>query len=360
MKVTALRTTVVYIPLDQPVRSAQSHVKSVACALVYLDTDAGITGEGYTFSINGKRIRLFEEMIQSLESVVVGLDPWATTQFIDKAWADVVFIGRKGLSLFGISAIDMALWDLKGKDAGQPIAKLLGGARTEVPLYASSGMWLSSSNDELKREATAFLRQGFKAMKMRVGNSDINLDVARVAAVREIIGPDIDLMVDASQSMDVSRALTLSRALSHFNLVWFEEPVPADDPAGLATVAAGSTMPIATGENAFTHIEFHTLLQMNSATVLMPDLHRVGGFSEMQRVAQMAKAKNAVISPHLFTEYSLQVVAGLSNTNYLEHVNWFAPLFENKLELKDGKAILPDRPGNGFPFSQRAIEKYRV
>lgn len=360
MRITRLRTALVDIPLPRPVRSVQSSIESVGCVLVYLDTDVGLTGEGFAFSINGKRLGLLHEMVRSLEPLVVGEDPWMTERFFARAWADCVFIGRRGVSLFGISAVDMAIWDLKGKDAGKPLHQLLGGVRDEVPVYASGGLWMSSSIEELVDQAEAFVAQGFTAVKMRIGSASAAEDVRRVRAVREAVGPDIRLMADATQSMTVPRAVALGRLLEPFALDWFEEPVPAEDPNGLAAVAGALDVPVATGENAFTRTEFHHLLEKRAASVLMPDLQRVGGFTEMARVAHTAHSYGVTVSPHLFTEYSVSVVAAFPNATWLEHTTWFAPLFDDTLEMTGGLARVPVRPGNGFPFSSTAVDRYRI
>ena len=248
----------------------------------------------------------------------------------------------------------------RGKALGVSLGDLLGRKRDKIPAYASGGLWTSMSITELQAEAKSFLSQGFKAMKMRVGLPDIGEDVERVAAVRETIGNDIILMVDANQGLNVTKAIRLGRQLEKYNLAWFEEPVQAYDLAGSAVVANALDTPIASGETEYTRYGFHDMLEKKSADILMPDLERVGGVSEWLKVAHMAAAKDIPVSPHIFTEHSLQLCAAVSNVNYAEHMPWFTGLFKEKMELVDGEIIIPNRPGMSFSFDPDAVERFTI
>ena len=262
--------------------------------------------------------------------------------------------------MFALSALDMALWDARGKAFGQPIHRLLGSCRDTVPAYASGGLWLSADVDELVTEAKEFRRQGFRAMKMRVGSPRWQDDATRVEAVRDAIGPDCMLMVDANQGLTADRALRLGRALEGFDLGWFEEPLPAYDVVGHAALAAALDTPVATGESEYGRYGFRPLIEAKAADVLMPDLGRVGGVTEFVRVAHMAQAWDLPVSPHIFSEQSLQLCGAIENCGLLEHMPWFRPLFRERLELHDGHAVIPDRPGFGFTFDLDGLEKYRT
>jgi L-alanine-DL-glutamate epimerase-like enolase superfamily enzyme len=360
MKVTKLRTMAVQVPLEKPIRTAIHHNNNAGCLLVMLETDAGITGEGLLFTINGKRLAMLDEMVRSLEPLIIGRDPQFTERFWREAWGDTNFVGQSGVPVFGIAAIDCALWDIKGKAAGLPIYRLLGAYRDRVPTYASGGLWLSMTIDELVAETEAFRAQGFRAMKMRLGSPDPDTDIERVRAVRAAIGPGIALMADANQGLTVDRAIRLGRRLEEFNLTWFEEPLPAYDHEGEARVAAALDTPIASGETEYTRYGFRRMLELKSADVLMPDLERVGGVSEFVKVAHMAQAYDVPVSSHIFSEMSVQILGALANANYLEHMPWLAPLYQEQLEVKDGDAIVPERPGWGFTFDMTAAERFRM
>ena len=359
MRITRLRTTVVHLPLPKPILSAIFEIRSADCVLVFLETDAGLVGEGLVFSINDRRLDVIHAMVRSLEPLVVGLDPTRSGAFRARVWKEINFLGHKGVSILGLAAIETALWDLRGKQAGLNVARLLGACHDAVPAYASGGMWLSSSIEELQAEAAAFLAQGFKAMKMRLGKPDADEDIARVRAVRAAIGPDIKLMADANQQMTVPQAIRLGRRLEEFGLAWFEEPVPYWDHDGEAAIAAALDTPIASGETEHTHQGILDMLRRRSADILMPDLQRMGGPADFIKAGHLAEAFDIPLSSHLFSEMSLSLLAALPNAMFLEHMPWFEPIYRERIELDgNGNAIVPDRPGWGFAFDPEAIRRF--
>ena len=360
MKITGIRTIRLDVPMETPVATSIHQIRSIGYVLVLVDTDAEVTGEGYLFSISARHLEPMEAMVAGLGNSLIGEDGHAVEGLWHKLWREINFFGAKGISVFALSALDMALWDARGKALGQPIHRLLGSCRDTVPAYASGGLWLSASADELVAEAKEFRQQGFRAMKMRVGSPRWRDDAARVEAVRDAIGPDCMLMVDANQGLTTDRALRLGRALEGFDLGWFEEPVPAYDVAGHAALAAALDTPIATGESEYARYGFRPLIEAKAADVLMPDLGRVGGVTEFVRVAHMAQAWDLPVSPHIFPEHSLQLCGAIGNCDLLEHMPWFRPLFRERLELRNGRAVVPDRPGFGFTFDLEGLEKYRT
>jgi L-alanine-DL-glutamate epimerase-like enolase superfamily enzyme len=355
MKIIDVRTRMVSIPVEKSV--IEQDIRSIGCVLIFIDTDKEVTGESLLFTFGTKRLDVLNSMVLSLKSLVIGENPDYTERIWQKLWKELGFFGNKGIYLFGLSAIDMACWDVVGKAAGKPLYKLFGAYRDEVPAY-SSGLWLTQSIEELVVEARGFLSEGFRAMKMRIGKPRLEEDVERVRAVRQAVGPEVDLMVDANQRFTVEHAIRLGRKLEEFNLAWFEEPVPAYDIEGSARVAAALDVPIATGENEYTRYGFRHLLETKAADILMPDLARVGGFTELLKVAHMAEAYEVPISPHIFSEQSLQILGTIPNGTYLEYMPRFSPLYQEKLQFKDGWVVLPKRPGIGFTFSSDAMKSY--
>lgn len=359
MKITALRTQIVHLPLAKPILSAIFEIRSADCVLTWLDTDQGLTGEGLAFAINNQRLPVIHEMVRSLEPLLLGLDPTMAGAFHQRAWKELNFFGHSGVSIIGLAAVDNALWDLRGKAAGLNVSRLLGAVATSVPIYASGGLWLSSSIDELQQEADAFRASGFRAMKARIGNRDHAGDVARIRALREAVGPDIKLMVDANQQMTPPQALRMGRALEEFNLTWFEEPLPYWNHEGEAALAAALDTPIASGETVHTSRGMHEMLKLRAVDVLMPDLQRMGGPTEFLKAARLAEAHDIPVASHLFSEMSLSLLAALPNALFLEHMPWFASLYREQIELDaDGNAIVPDRPGWGFAFDPQAVRRF--
>ncbi len=360
MKITRLRTQVVHLPINPPILTAiLGSIRSADCVLTFLDTDEGVTGEGLVFSINNKRLPAIHEMIRQLEDLVVGLDPRQGGALNANAWSSLNFLGYEGVSIVGLAAIDNALWDLRGKAAGLNVAHLIGACRPSVPTYASGGLWLGSSIDALQKEARGFVDRGFKAMKTRVGPANPDQMVARVAAVREAIGPDIGLMVDANQQMSVKQAIRIGRMMEDLNLTWFEEPVICHDHQGEAEIRAALDTPIASGETVYTHRGVLRMLQAGAADVIMPDLQRMGGPTEFLKAGHLCEASHTPCASHLFPEMSLALLAGLPNGYYLEHMPWFEAIYRERIELdEDGNAIVPDRPGWGFSFDLDAAKHY--
>lgn len=356
MKVTAIETRTLTLMLPAPLGSALGQIDRCGVILVKLRTDQGITGENLIFTLNDRRTKVLRQMVDDLADVIVGHDAGHIAGFWARAWRSISFLGHKGVPVVGISAIDGALWDVLGKAAGLPLYRLLGGAQNRVPAYHSGGLWLSLSTAELVEQAGAFVDQGFRAVKMRLGMPDPADDIARVRAVRDAIGPHIKLMADANQGLNEAQAIRLGRKLEEFDLTWFEEPLPAWDLDGLARVAAALDTPIASGETEYTRYGFRRMIELRSADILMPDLQRVGGVSEFVRVGHMAEAHDIQVSSHLFPETSIQVLGALSNASYLEYMPWFSKLYTEQLTFEDGCAIVPERPGWGFTFNAEAVD----
>ncbi len=360
MKITGIRTKQIEIPFSKPIETSIHRIKGVAGLLVWIDTNEGLSGESYLWAIGRHKLPVLEAMVHSLSGVVIGSDPRDTEALFMDMWREINFLGHKGVTLFGIAAVDCACWDIRGKAQGISVGRILGRARSKVRAYASGGLWASMAIDELQAEARDFMSKGFTAIKMRVGLPDICEDVERVAAVRETIGSSLDLMVDANQGLTVNHSIRLGRELEKFKLAWFEEPVQAYDLSGSAKVAAALDTPVASGETEYARYGFQDLLDREAADIIMPDLERVGGVSEWMKVAHLASARDIPVSPHIFTEHSLQLCAAADNVIYVEHMPWFTELFQENMEMESGEILIPDRPGMGFNFNPDSIHRFAI
>ena len=359
MKITRLRTAVVRLPIEPAILSAFGPLHSAGCVLCFLDTDQGLTGEGLVFALNNRRLDVIRAMVDSLAPLVEGMDPRLGGSLNARLKPELNFLGTAGVGVLGFAAVDNALWDLRGKAAGLNVAHLIGACRAAVPTYASGGLWLNSSIDQLQRQAADFLARGFRAMKTRVGPTDPARMVARVRAVRDAVGPDVALMVDANQQLSVKQAIRLGRRLEDLDLTWFEEPVIYTDHAGEAAVAQALDTPIASGETVYTHAGVFEMLRAGAADVLMPDLQRMGGPTEFLKAGALCEAFGIPVSSHLFPEMSLPLLAALPGGYYLEHMPWFEPLYRERIALDgDGRALVPDRPGWGFSFDPEAVRRF--
>ncbi len=358
MKITGIDTTLVEVPLDEPIGTAIHSIASVGCVLVEVRTAEDITGQSFVFTINAARLWAFDEMIRGLAHAAIGRDPHETEGIWHDLWVEVNPTGHKGVTISAMSAIDIACWDAVGRAASLPLHKLFGSCRTEIATYASSGLWLSTPLDRLAAEAAAFVERGFQAIKLRLGRDRIADDVARVRTVREAIGPDIGLLVDANQKFSPKHAIALGRKLEEFDLVWFEEPVAAGNLTGHAEVRAALTTPIASGETEYTRYGMQAMIDAGAADILMPDLQRIGGYTEFHKAAATAAANHLPVSTHFFTEHSLAVAGSTANCVSVEHIDWFAPLFVEEIELDDGKLVIPERPGTGFTFAPDLADRF--
>ena len=360
MKITRFRTTMVDLPLAKPIATAIHTMQSVGCVLLELETDQGLTGQGYVFTLNAVRLKVLNEMLLSYSHDLEGSDPHFVTQTLDRIWHEINPIGHKGFSIAALSAIDTACWDLIGKAAEQPLHKIFGACRERVRTYASGGLWLSQSIDELTEEARLFVEMGFRGMKIRLGAGSVRDDVERVAAVREAIGEDIELLSDANQGLEVKHAIKLGRQLEQYNIGWFEEPVSYLNLQGHAEVRAALHIDVAGGETEYTRFGMHDVLQARAVDILMPDLQRMGGLSEMRRVVAIASSYHIPVSTHLFTEQSICIAGSEPNCISIEHMPWFSSLFNESMEIVDGDIIVPQRPGVGFTFNRETIAKFKI
>lgn len=360
MKITALKTQLVNLPLRQPVKTAIHDIESVGCVLLTLETDAGLVGESYVFTINAVRLKTFEEMIRGFSHQLLQQDPHYVGAIWQNIWNEINPTGHKGVTISALSAIDTACWDLIGKAADKPLHQLFGATRDRIKTYASGGLWLTQSIDELLTEAAQFIDGGFRAMKLRLGSDNQADDVERVKQLREAVGPKIDLMVDLNQALTPKQAIRLGHALQEFNLEWIEEPVSANDLRGHAQVTRALQTAVASGETEYTRFGMQDMIAHQACDILMPDLQRIGGLSEMLRVAAIASAHHLPISTHIFTEHSLSIAGSAANCISVEHIPWFTELFNEEMILENGDILIPQRPGTGFSFNQAAIAKYKI
>jgi L-alanine-DL-glutamate epimerase-like enolase superfamily enzyme len=360
-RVTRVDTTVVELPLPRPaMNAARVPIHTVGCVLVQLRTESGADGEGFLYTMRGKHMAPLKAMVDSLAELLVGQDCGQPEQLWERLWREIYFFGFTGVSVMAISALDTAVWDAHARSVDQPLGALWGAHAAAVPAYASHGLWADGTPDSLAREAQANVAAGWRAMKMRIGRPRIADDVLAVRAVREAIGDDMPLMADCSRSLTVAHAIRLARELEPYRLAWFEEPIAAHDIAGIAQVAAAVPTPVAVGENDYTRYGFRRLIEARAASVLMMDLARVGGLSEMRKVAALARAHDLPVSNHVFSEHSIAACATFSNLNWLEWIDWFEELFTERLQLVDGALQVPRGPGLGFRFDPQVIEKRRV
>jgi len=253
--------------------------------------------------------------------------------------------------------VDTALWDLRCKRAGEPLWRLAGGHRQEVPLYDTEGGWLHLSTEELVAGAKAAATAGWGGIKVKIGRPD---DLERLTAVREAAGPRFDLMVDANQSMTAADAVRRAAAFAPLDLFWLEEPLPADDVSGHARLAAATTIPVAVGESLYSVAQFREYLHRGAASVVQPDVARVGGITPWLKVAHLAEAFTVDVCPHFLMELHVSLAAAVPNGRYVEHIPQLRAITRTELTVENGHAVPPETPGLGIDWDRDAMDDRRT
>lgn len=347
------------LPLATPISDAkvftgrQKPMTEVVFLFAEIKTEQGYEGLGFSYSKRAGGPAQFAHAKEVAETMI-GEDPNDIAKLYNKLlWAGAS-VGRSGVATQALAALDIALYDLKAKRAGLPLAKFLGSYRDSVRTYNTSGGFLNATIDEVKDRASQSIEEGIGGIKIKVGLPDNAEDLRRVAAVREHIGADVPLMVDANQQWDRATALRMGRKLEQFDLVWIEEPLDAYDAEGHAALAAALDTPIATGEMLASVAEHERLIAARACDIIQPDAPRVGGITQFLRLATLADQAGLDLAPHFAMEIHLHLAATYPREPWVEHFDWLDPLFNERLETKDGRMIVPDRPGLGFTFSDQA------
>ncbi|WP_425508055.1 L-talarate/galactarate dehydratase [Streptomyces bathyalis] len=358
-RIRRIRVSSVRLPLDTPVSDAkvltgrQRPMTEVALLFAEIETENGHEGIGFGYS---KRAGGPGQLAHAREVApeLIGEDP----SDIGRLWTKLVWagasVGRSGLATQAIAAFDVALWDLKAKRAGLPLAKLLGAHRDSVRCYNTSGGFLHTPVEELLDNASASLANGIGGIKIKVGHPEHKEDLRRLTAVREELGDDVPLMADANQQWDRPTARRMGRALEDFGLVWLEEPLDAYDSEGHAALAASLDTPVATGEMLASVAEHWELIRAGAADVIQPDAPRIGGITQFLRLAALAEHQHLQLAPHFAMEIHLHLAAAYPYEPWVEHFDWLEPLFNEGLEIGDGRMHVPFRPGLGITLSEQA------
>lgn len=359
MKIADVKTTWLSIPLKSPLADSTHVLDKIEWILVDVLTDTGLTGSAHMLTFDYGPELLKGIVDTELKEQAVGQNPLLIEKVREVCLKQTEYIGHSGVAAWGVAAIDIALWDILGKHLNSPVAYLLGAYRDSIPIYGSGG-WLSYSMDQLLQETTSYVRRGFKGVKMKVGSDDLARDVERVKAVRKAIGDGPVLMVDANQGWNAHQAIKFCRDVQDCNIFWFEEPLPKDDWDGYARLAGAIDIPIATGEREFSLTNFREILKRQAAAVIQPDALRIGGITQWMKLARLAEAFGVKVASHFYKEIDVHCLAACPNGLFLEYFPWLDELLVHPLEVTNGVAKVPQRPGLGVEFKAEAIREFRV
>ncbi len=355
-----VKLSLIYLPLDNPISDAkvlmgkQKPLTEVAFVFSEIRTRDGFEGIGFGYSKRAGGRGMFAHAKEIADNLL-GQDPNDIAKLWDKLMWAGASMGRMGMTAQSISPFDIALWDMKAKRAGLPLAKLLGAHRDSVQVYNTSAGFLHTPIDQVLKNVEAICARGIGGIKLKVGQPELAKDIDRVGQVRKMLGAEFPLMVDANQQWDRPKAMRACRALEPFDLTWIEEPLDAWDVEGHAALALSLDTPIATGEMLTSFAEHAQFIMAGSSDFVQPDAPRVGGITPFLQIMNLASFKGRKLAPHFAMEIHVHLSAAYPEEPWLEHFEWLEPMFNERLELKNGRMHVPDRPGLGFTLSQQAI-----
>ena len=359
MKVRSIRARAVSAPMRTPLVTSIATVSSAALLLIDLQTDDGISGRSYLFGVGKHNLAPLAALVEAMAEMVKG-DELSPFELEKKLRAKYALLGVHNIVLMAIAGIDVAAWDASAQALGQPLVRLLGGAPRPVRAYNSNGLGLLPLK-ELPRAATDLLTGGFDAVKLRLGRPEARDDLEALRIVKKALGPGVTLMTDFNQGLTVAEAIRRGHMIDEEGGVyWIEEPVRADDFSGCRSVKKEIRTPIQIGENFMGPEQMAQALAAGASDYVMPDLERIGGVSGWMRAAALAQGAGVEMSSHLFPEASAHLLAVTPTCHWLEYVDWANAILKDPLEVKDGFARIPDSPGTGIAWDEKAVKKHLV
>lgn len=361
MIITDLETRHYRLPLHMPMTdSTHGEMTHFEVIMARLETNIGVRGLGYTYTIGQGGAAITSLIDQAVKPILLNADARRIEQIWEDMWWRLHYVGRGGIASFALSAVDIALWDLLGNKEEVPLWKLLGGYSETVVPYAG-GIDLHLTLEDLLKQTEENLAKGFRAIKIKVGQKHLREDIERAKAVRELVGPDIRLMVDANMRWDVETAIRAAKRLQPYDITWLEEPTIPDDVAGHARIAKEGGLPIATGENLHTIYEFTNMIANGRIAFPEPDVSNIGGITNWMRVAKLAYANNLPVTTHGVHELHLHLLAAIPNASFLEvHSFGLERFITNPPILSEGVMTAANDPGHGVRFDWDALAEFTV
>jgi mandelate racemase len=358
LTVRALRATAVEIPMNHVLGTSAAAVRAAPLLLIDLETEEGVTGRSYLFCYLRGAAAAMASMVAEVERIVKG-ERTPPAELWPRLAKRFTLIGVQGIVRMAMAGFDVAWWDAHARAAKRPLVEFLGGTRRPIRAYNSCGLGLMGT-EALARETDELLEGGFTAVKLRLGYPTLEEDLAAVKTVLARVPKGVAVMVDYNQALSVDEALSRGKALDAHGLAWIEEPIRHDDYRGAARLARELATPIQIGENFSQPYALEEAIAAKACDLVMPDLERIGGVTGWLRAGEIARDAGIKVSSHLFPEVSAHLLAVTPTCDWLEYVDWAAPVLEEPIRIVDGNAVIPDRPGNGMEWNRNAVERLRL
>jgi len=361
MKIREVKTNLVRLPLEEPLVGAPPMPTMLRdFVTVEVTTDDGIEGIGIT-TFGGKIVKTLKTAVEQFGEMMLGEDPRGDIPGTYLRGA-IHNNGPEGIVSLALAALDLALWDIRGKAAGVSVAKLLGATRERVPAYASGALVRTSPLDALEKAAAALVEKGYTQMKTQMAVEGLNpaQEIERIRAVRKVVGPNINLMADVNQRWSVHEAIAILRQIEDVRLGWIEDPTVRSDYQGLAEIARALDMPVCAGEYLYGMEPHRQTLAHHSVDIVMIDVLRAGGVTQWMKIAGMAEAFNRPVVSHLLPEFHVHLIAAAPDGLVVEYMPWTWRLFDNPPLPQKGEMAVPPGPGWGLTFAKGLFDKYGV
>lgn len=339
--------------LAKPIADATHTLTEISFLVLRLRTDKDIIGESYLLSFQYSPNAIIGAL-RDVGEAVIGHQVYDTVKVFDEINLLNEYFGHEAVNRWAQAAFNIAMWDAWCKELDQPIWKVLGASRNAVPIYGSGG-WISYTTEELIAEVSDYKSRGFRSVKIKVGKPDWREDLERLKLVREAVGNQIGIMMDANQGMDVPSALALARAARELHIHWFEEPIDHTDFQGYQLLKNQAGISLAMGEREYSTLPLRELIQRNAIDIWQPDILRIGGVEAWRNSAALAGTYNIPVLPHYYKDYDIPLLCTISNGAGAESFDWIDPLIDHPLKIVDGMATPHDRAGWGFGFKDEAL-----
>lgn len=336
--------------ISRPIADSTHDISKIAFYILEVETAGGVLGQGYLLSFHYSP-HAIEGALKDMKKFILERDyhVFETAQVQRDYEQESEYFGIVGLQRWALATLNVAMWDAWSRSNGQPIYRMFGCHRRPIPVYGSGG-WISYTDEELVEETVNYKKRGFTAVKIKVGSPDMERDIRRLHLVREAVGPEVKIMMDANQGMDVPSAVKLISQVEDLGIFWFEEPVTNTDFEGYATIHAKTKVSLAMGEREYSTVALRELIGRRALDLWQPDLIRLGGVESWRDSAALANAYNIPVLPHYYKDYDVPLLATVANPYGAESFDWIDDIIDQPMEIRNGFALQREGEGWGFRF----------